>query len=149
MTRTTWSSARVPSTCNSSTRRRSSRSCSPSATPATPSSPATTTVASRRCWPSRTSALTWWCPARTRSSPPRSSGPGTLGLQYLLLDPALGEVIDTGRAEDAGGGDFTVTIPAEVTDLLFPGGFYQLYLAADSDSLALITERRVDLEVLP
>ena len=41
-----------------------------------------------------------------------------------------------------------MTIPADVTATLFPG-FYQLYLAAESDSLARITERRVDLEVLP
>ncbi len=41
-----------------------------------------------------------------------------------------------------------MTIPAAVTGTLFPG-FYQLFLAAESDSLALISERRVDLEVLP
>jgi peptide/nickel transport system substrate-binding protein len=87
------------------------------------------------------------------------TGPGTLGLQYLLLDPALGEVVASGRAEETaiarrwrgqqtGEAQFTVTIPADVTGSLFPG-FYQLYLAADSDSLARITERRVDLEVLP
>ncbi|MFV2065264.1 MAG: hypothetical protein ACC726_17370, partial [Chloroflexota bacterium] len=76
-------------------------------------------------------------------------GPGTVGLQYLLLDPAVGEVVTQGRA-DAGSaeGEFSVTIPADVTGSLFPG-FYQLFLAADSDELALVTERRVDLEVLP
>jgi hypothetical protein len=41
-----------------------------------------------------------------------------------------------------------VTIPADVTGTLFPG-FYELHLAAESDSLARITERRVDLEVVP
>jgi peptide/nickel transport system substrate-binding protein len=76
------------------------------------------------------------------------TGPGSLGLQYLLLDPAVGEVVTSGRAEESGDGSFTVTIPADVTGSLFPG-FYHLYLAADSDSLAQITERRVDLEVLP
>lgn len=76
------------------------------------------------------------------------SGPGIVGLQYLLIDPATTEVVASGRADDAGAGSFTVTIPAEVTDTLFPG-FYELYIAADSDSLARITERRVDLEVLP
>jgi peptide/nickel transport system substrate-binding protein len=75
------------------------------------------------------------------------AGPGTVGLQYLLLDPASGDVIVAGKA-DAGGtdGEFTVTIPADITGTLFPG-FYQLFLAADSDELALVTERRVDLEV--
>jgi len=76
------------------------------------------------------------------------TGPGTVGMQYLLLDPALGEVVVSGRADDAGDGTFAVTIPADVTGSLFPG-FYQLFLAAESDSLAQISERRVDLEVLP
>ncbi len=76
------------------------------------------------------------------------TGPGTVGLQYLLLDPAVGEVKSSGRADATGDGAFAVTIPAAVTGTLFPG-FYELYLAAESDSLALISERRVDLEVLP
>ena len=76
------------------------------------------------------------------------TGPGTVGLQYLLLDPAVGEVVSSGRGSEAGDGTFEVTIPAEVTGSLFPG-FYQLFLAAESDSLALISERRIDLEVLP
>ncbi len=76
------------------------------------------------------------------------TGPGTLGLQYLLLDPAVSEVVASGQAEADGGGGFAVTIPADVTGSLFPG-FYELYLAAESDSLALISERRIDLEVLP
>jgi peptide/nickel transport system substrate-binding protein len=76
------------------------------------------------------------------------SGPGTVGLQYLLLDPAVGEVITSGQATDAGDGTFTLTLPADLTSTLFPG-FYQLYLAAESDALALISERRIDLEVLP
>jgi len=76
------------------------------------------------------------------------TGPGSVGMQYLLLDPAVGEVVVSGRADDAGDGTFAVTIPADVTGSLFPG-FYQLFLAAESDSLAQISERRVDLEVLP
>ena len=76
-------------------------------------------------------------------------GPGTVGLQYLLLDPALGEVVVSGPADPgATAGDFSVTIPADITSTLFPG-FYELYLAADSDVLAQVTERRVDLEVTP
>lgn len=76
------------------------------------------------------------------------SGPGTLGLRYLLLDPATGEVVVEGSGEAGPEGSFSVTIPADVTGALFPG-FYELYLAAESDSLARVTERRVDLEVLP
>jgi peptide/nickel transport system substrate-binding protein len=76
------------------------------------------------------------------------TGPGTVGLQYLLLDPAVSEVVVTGQAQQDGENGFVVTIPADVTSTLFPG-FYELYLAAGSDSLARIAERRVDLEVVP
>jgi hypothetical protein len=68
-------------------------------------------------------------------------------LQYLLVDQAVGEVVASGEA-DGTDGQFSVTIPADITGSLFPG-FYQLFLAADSDELALVTERRVDVEVLP
>jgi peptide/nickel transport system substrate-binding protein len=74
------------------------------------------------------------------------SGPGTLGLRYLLLDPAVDEVLETGPAIDTGDGTFSVAIPGDL--IPFPG-FYELYLAADSDELARVSERRVDLEVLP
>jgi peptide/nickel transport system substrate-binding protein len=75
------------------------------------------------------------------------SGPGTLELRYLLLDPAEGAVVTSGSAEAGDApGEFSVTIPADVTATLFPA-FYELYLAATSDELAQVTERRVDLEV--
>jgi peptide/nickel transport system substrate-binding protein len=80
------------------------------------------------------------------------TGPGELGLRYLLVDPASGEVVSSGDAAPAegrggeGAGAFEVTIPADVTGGLFPG-FMELYLAASSDELALVTERRLDLEV--
>jgi len=74
------------------------------------------------------------------------NGPGTVGLRYLLLDPAVDEVLETGPATGAGDGTFNVTIPGDL--IPFPG-FYELYLAADSDELARVSERRVDLEVLP
>ena len=45
-------------------------------------------------------------------------------------------------------GTFEVTLGADVTGRLFPGP-YQLQLAASSDAVALISERRVDLEVAP
>jgi peptide/nickel transport system substrate-binding protein len=77
-----------------------------------------------------------------------ASGPGTVGVRYLLLDPAVGEVIASGQAQPGDAGTFVVTIPADVTGTLFPG-FYELHLAAESDSLARIAERRVDLEVVP
>jgi peptide/nickel transport system substrate-binding protein len=77
------------------------------------------------------------------------SGPGTLGLRYLLLDPAVGQVVSSDAAEPgSAAGEFSVTIPADVTGTLFPG-FYELYLAATSDELAQVSERKVDLEVAP
>jgi peptide/nickel transport system substrate-binding protein len=76
------------------------------------------------------------------------TGPGTLGVRYLLLDPAAGQVVASGQADPGDDGTFAVTIPADVTGTLFPG-FYELHLALGSDSLARIAERRVDLEVAP
>jgi peptide/nickel transport system substrate-binding protein len=76
------------------------------------------------------------------------SGPGTQRLHYILVDPAAGEVVVTGVSENDLDDDFSLSLGGDVTQNLFPG-FYELYLAAESDALAQITERRVDLEVLP
>ena len=76
-------------------------------------------------------------------------GPGTLALRYLLIDPATGGVVTQGEAAPgATPGSFQVTLGADITGTLFPG-LYQLELAASSDAVALISERRVDLEVAP
>ncbi|MFN8622484.1 MAG: ABC transporter substrate-binding protein [Chloroflexota bacterium] len=74
-------------------------------------------------------------------------GPGMLALKWLLIDPSDGSVVTSGDGAAAGDG-FSVTIPADVTDTLFPG-LYQLDLAASSDQVALVAEREVDLEVTP
>jgi len=88
------------------------------------------------------------------------AGPGELGLSYLLLDPAIGEVVAKGEAErlaaepgsgaGAAGGSgratFAVRLPADLTATLFPG-LYELYLVAHSDQLAQVVDRQVDLEV--
>ena len=76
------------------------------------------------------------------------AAPGELALRYLLLDAATAELITSGEATPEAGGGFRVTLPSEVTEGLFPG-LYHLYLAASSSELALISERRVDVEVLP
>jgi peptide/nickel transport system substrate-binding protein len=76
-------------------------------------------------------------------------GPGTIDLRYLLIDPADGTVEASGGATPgATPGSFEVTLGGDVTGRLFPG-LYQLQLAASSDAVALISERRVDLEVAP
>jgi len=83
------------------------------------------------------------------SIPVTIQGPGTLALQYLLLDPATGAVVQKGEAAPGTEpGSFTVTLGADVTTGLFPG-LYRLDLAASSDATALISERVVDLEVTP
>jgi hypothetical protein len=73
------------------------------------------------------------------------SGPGTLAVRYLLLDAATGQVVHQGEATPVTGTDFVVRLDADVTAQL-EVGLYQLLLAAYSDELAQITERRLELE---
>ena len=77
----------------------------------------------------------------------RVSGPGGLGLKFVLVDPVVREVIFSGDADRSGTGTFTVVIPGSVTDSLFPG-LYQLSLVAHSDTIATVTDRLVDVDVL-
>ena len=74
-------------------------------------------------------------------------GPGDLQLSYLLFDPSVGSILSSGQATPQEGvdGGFTVPLGAVVTSNLSPG-LYQLFLLASSDSLAVVSERRVDLE---
>ena len=73
-------------------------------------------------------------------------GPGTLGLRYLLQDPTSREVLETGDAEVGPGGEVALTLDSTAS---LDSGFYRLFLAAHSDAVALITERAVDLELMP
>ena len=73
------------------------------------------------------------------------SGPGSLGLYYLLLDVATRDIIQQGQAEPISDTDFVVSIGEDVTAGL-DIGLYQLLLAGYSDELAQITERRLELE---
>lgn len=74
------------------------------------------------------------------------TGPGTLVLQYSLVDAAANQVVASGDAEGGDGGVFTVNIDQSVTANLFPG-LYQLYLLASTDALAQVAEQRVDLNI--
>jgi peptide/nickel transport system substrate-binding protein len=77
------------------------------------------------------------------------TGPGTVGVNYVLVDPASGSVVQAGQATAGSSpGTFTVSLSADVTANLFPGP-YQLSLAAYSDATALVSEKQVDLEVSP
>ena len=72
-------------------------------------------------------------------------GDGTVGLRYVLIDPASGAVVASGEAEGEGGA-FTVSVGADVTATLFPS-VYQLYLLGYSDAISQVNEQRVDLTV--
>lgn len=80
------------------------------------------------------------------SLPVTVAGPGTLSLQYILVDPAAGQVVASGPAEGGDGGNFTVNVDPNATATLFPG-LYQLYLLASSDAIAQVSQQRVDLQI--
>ena len=82
----------------------------------------------------------------SRSIPVTLSGPGTLGLRYILYDPAEGKTVVSGEAAPGAPGQFTVELSQELTAQL-PPGLYQLFLAGYSSEVTSMTERRVDLEV--
>ena len=73
------------------------------------------------------------------------TGPGVLGLRYLLFDPVEGSIVASGEASSAGGGQFTLNLGEGVTSGL-QAGLYHLYLAGYSDAVSRTTERRLDLE---
>ena len=81
----------------------------------------------------------------TAEIPVAVDGPGTVGLRYLLFDPATRTVVDTGDARGSGG-RFVVEIDRGVTGDLFPG-LYELTLLAHSDAVARVVERTLDVDV--
>ncbi len=76
------------------------------------------------------------------------TGPGKVGVRYILFDPAAGKVVRTGEATPGAAGRLVVKIEGAATAGLQPG-LYQLVLAAYSDDVASLAERQVDLEVRP
>ena len=73
-------------------------------------------------------------------------GPGELGILYILFDPVTREGAASGMATPAGGTSFRISLSAEETQSLQAGPF-TLHMAAFSDEVASVTEKRVDLEV--
>jgi peptide/nickel transport system substrate-binding protein len=74
-------------------------------------------------------------------------GPGALGVQYVLLDPATGQVVKAGdAAADEEEDVFTVTLSREETAALTPG-LYRLTVTATSDQLSTVAERTLTVEV--
>ncbi len=77
----------------------------------------------------------------------RADGPGEVGIRFAFVDPVVREVVYSGEAERTGAGAYTVSIPGNVSGNLFPG-LYQLSLVAYSDTLATVTDRLIDVDVL-
>lgn len=76
------------------------------------------------------------------------TGPGTIGVRYVLLDPSSNTVVKSGDAAPNPGNKFTVALDEQATSGL-RAGLYTLYIAAYSDQVASLTERKIDLDVSP
>jgi len=74
------------------------------------------------------------------------TGPGTLAMQYTLIDPSASAMVTTGEATAGSDGNFQVDLDPNATSALFPG-LYQLYLIASSDAVAQVSEQRIDLQI--
>ncbi|MFO1540172.1 MAG: ABC transporter substrate-binding protein [Chloroflexota bacterium] len=75
--------------------------------------------------------------------------PGTIAARWLLIDPATRLAIASGEsAPGAPAGTVRVELGAELTGNAFPGP-YQLWVAVTSDAVALVTERRIDVDIEP
>lgn len=73
-------------------------------------------------------------------------GPGNVAMHYVLIDPTTSKVLQSGDAKAGQNGRFTVSLePGTTTGLR--AGLYNLYLAAYSDQVATLEERKVDLDV--
>ena len=76
----------------------------------------------------------------------RVSGPGQLGLNYLLIDPTTGDILLSGNAESVSQGQFNIRIPSSLTSTLDPG-LYQLSLATFSSDVSYVVERTSLIDV--
>jgi hypothetical protein len=68
-----------------------------------------------------------------------------MAVQYIFQEPATGEIIRSGLAEALSATRFQVHIPADVVASL-TGDLYHLFLAAYTDELSTLLERRVSIE---
>ena len=74
------------------------------------------------------------------------NGPGNLGLRFILQDASTGEIIRDGQADNVDNGQFKVTITSDQIPIL-TGDFYTLSLAAYTDELSVLLERKLDIQV--
>jgi len=75
------------------------------------------------------------------------TGPGEMGLKYILFDPIDGKVLDTGDGEIETSTELHIYIPPTVTSNMLIGSPYRLYLAAFSDEISYVTERVQNIDV--
>ncbi|MBI4202491.1 MAG: hypothetical protein HY532_05200 [Chloroflexi bacterium] len=75
----------------------------------------------------------------------RLQGPGSINLQYLLVDQVAGKIVASGDARLVAQGQYTVELSAQDTARLAASP-HQLFLVASSDAVSSLAERRVDLQ---
>jgi len=86
-------------------------------------------------------------PGNTASITVAVDGPGVLGVDYLLFDPAAGAVMTYSAATRTTAGTFTISLSAQATQGMLTGDLYYLYITAYSDSISSLAERRADIVV--
>ena len=74
------------------------------------------------------------------------NGPGELAVRYIFQDPSTGNTIKEGQADNISDGQFRVRIPGDEISLL-EGDLYTLSLAAYSNELSVLLERKLDVQV--
>ncbi|MES0329532.1 MAG: hypothetical protein ABUK06_04525, partial [Dehalococcoidales bacterium] len=86
-------------------------------------------------------------PGGTTSITVEVAGPGVLGVDYLLFDPAAGTVMKSSAAINTTASTFTINLSAQDTQGMLTGDLYYLYVTAYSDSISSLAERRADIVV--
>ncbi|MEN8613682.1 ABC transporter substrate-binding protein [Dehalogenimonas sp. THU2] len=84
-------------------------------------------------------------PGKTADISVELTGDGKLAVDYCLVDPSSNRVLKSGQAQGSGT-KFSVNLSASDTQNLSKG-IYHLYLLAYSDTVSLVTERRVDVDM--
>jgi peptide/nickel transport system substrate-binding protein len=72
-------------------------------------------------------------------------GPGNMAVRYVLQEPSTNEIISSGLAKSVSTNRFQIEVPVDVVSSL-TGDLYHLFLAAYTDELSTLLERRVDIE---
>lgn len=75
------------------------------------------------------------------------TGPGVVGLKYVLFDPVNGEVLKIGDAVEETPNRLVIDIGSDVTSKMLVGSPYSLFLVAFSEDLSYVSERVEKIEV--